>query len=206
MAIGLQFQRVTDSLEGQSKWWGAPDLPLDMDYPCASDGEPLLFVCQIRLEDIAQYDTEGLLPHTGMLYFFADMAEYVAPLEGISGEEHNGLGEWSQSCYKVIYSPTCDNLETFEVLDDDDEPAFLEAEKIIFSEVGNNHDSFKLLGRPYYDEIAEEYPDDICLLQIDESDEWSLRLYDCGMICFLISKQALAAQNWDETKVYFHSF
>ena len=185
MAIGLQFQSCSDPLEGQSKWWGAPDLPLDMDYPCASDGEPLLFVCQIRLEDIAQYDTENLLPHTGMLYFFADMAEYVESLDGFSGDEHNGLGEWSEGCYRVLYSPTCE---------------------ILFSEVGDNHDSFKLLGRPYYDEIAEQYPDKYCLLQIDESDEWALRLYDCGMICFLISPEALAAQRWDKTKVYFHSF
>ncbi len=206
MAIGLKFQSSAETLEAQSKWWGAPDLPLDVDYPCASDGEPLLFICQIRLEDIAQYDTENQLPHKGMLYFFADMAEYVAPLEGISGEEHNGLGEWSESCFKVIYSPTCENLETFAIVDDDDEPAFLEAEKIEFSAVEGGYDSFKLLGRPYYDEIAEQYPDDVCLLQIDESDEWGLRLYDCGMICFLISKQALAAQRWDEVKVYFHSF
>ena len=206
MAIGLQFQSCSDSLEGQSKWWGSPDLPLDMDYPCASDGEPLLFVCQIRLEDIAQYDTENLLPHTGMLYFFADMAEYVESLDGFSGDEHNGLGEWSEGCYRVLYSPTCENLEPFVVVYDDDEPAFLEAEKILFSEVGDNHDSFKLLGRPYYDEIAEQYPDKYCLLQIDESDEWALRLYDCGMICFLISPEALAAQRWDDTKVYFHSF
>ena len=206
MAIGLQFQSCSDSLEGQSKWWGSPDLPLDMDYPCASDGEPLLFVCQIRLEDIAQYDTENLLPHTGMLYFFADMAEYVESLDGFSGDEHNGLGEWSEGCYRVLYSPTCENLEPFAVVYDDDEPAFLEAEKILFSEVGDNHDSFKLLGRPYYDEIAEQYPDKYCLLQIDESDEWALRLYDCGMICFLISPEALAAQRWDKTKVYFHSF
>lgn len=206
MAIGLKFQSSAETLEAQSKWWGAPDLPLDVDYPCASDGEPLLFICQIRLEDIAQYDTENQLPHKGMLYFFADMAEYVAPLEGISGEEHNGLGEWSESCFKVIYSPTCENLETFAIVDDDDELAFLEAEKIEFSTVEGGYDSFKLLGRPYYDEIAEQYPDDVCLLQIDESDEWGLRLYDCGMICFLISKQALAAQRWDEVKVYFHSF
>jgi hypothetical protein len=26
------------------------------------------------------------------------------------------------------------------------------------------------------------------------------------MICFLISPEALAAQRWDKTKVYFHSF
>ena len=206
MAIGLQFQRVSDSLEGQSKWWGFPDLPLDVDYPCASDGEPLLFICQIRMEDIAPYDTENLLPHTGMLYFFADMAEYVTPLESISGEEHNGLGEWSEGCYKVIYSPTCEELEPFAIVDENDEPAFLEAEKIVFSEVATTHDSFKLLGRPYYDEIAELYPDYHCLLQIDESDEWGLQLYDCGMICFLISPKALAAQRWDDTKVYFHSF
>ena len=79
MAIRINT-RVTDgNLKGLSHWWGAPDLPEGMAYPCINvkdeDGgtypEPLTFVCQIRCADIAELDPEGLLPHRGMLYFFA---------------------------------------------------------------------------------------------------------------------------------------
>ena len=50
-------------LDGKSKWWGAPDMPEDMPYPyvmvLGDDNEqypePLTFICQIRLEDIADY-------------------------------------------------------------------------------------------------------------------------------------------------------
>ena len=40
MAIGLKFKPTTDELTGQSKWWGAPDLPEGWEYPC-QDGNPL---------------------------------------------------------------------------------------------------------------------------------------------------------------------
>ena len=204
MAIGLNFKPTTEDLTAQSKWWGAPDLPKDWDYPC-QDGTALTFVCQIRCEDIAHLDTENLLPHSGMLYFFAAIGEYVNKLD-IAEAEHNGLGEWDNDAFKVLYSPSCEDLVTVKILYEDGEPAYLDAEKIIFSEVGANHDSFKLLGRPYYDEIAEEYPDHLCLLQIDESDEWGLTLYDCGMVVFLAKPEDLKAQNWDNVCCYFHSF
>ena len=205
MAIGLKFNKTSDDLTGQSKWWGAPDLPLHVDYPCNEQGDPLTFVCQIRLEDIAPYDTDSLLPHSGMLYFFAAIGEYINLLDEPEGE-HNGLGEWSADSYKIIYSPSCDELEPFQVLYDDGEPAYLPAEALSFENVGSAYESFKLLGRPYYDEIAEEYPGKISLLQIDENDEWELTLYDCGMICFMIDPEALKEQQWDEAAVYFHSF
>ena len=32
---------------------------------------------------------------------------------------------------------------------------------------------------------------DISLLQVDEDDHWNLRFFDCGMINFLISQDAL---------------
>ena len=204
MAIGLKFKQTTDDLTAKSKWWGAPDLPEQLDYPC-QDGEPLTFVCQIRCEELAPYDTEGLLPHSGMLFFFAAIGEYVYKLD-TAEIDHNGLGEWGSDAFRVLYSPSCEDLEPFEILYEDGEPAYLEAEAIEFSQVAATHDSFKLLGRPYYDEIAEEYPDHISLLQIDENDDWGLTLYDCGMVVFLVKPEDLKARDWNRVRCYFHSF
>ena len=73
MAIKITT-RITDrDLTGRSHWWGAPDMPEGMAYPCIEvedEGggrypEPLTFVCQIRCADIAGLDPEGLLPHRG---------------------------------------------------------------------------------------------------------------------------------------------
>ncbi|HIZ87212.1 MAG TPA: DUF1963 domain-containing protein [Candidatus Coprenecus pullistercoris] len=69
----------------RSHWWGAPDLPEGMAYPCIEvedkDGgtyfEPLTFVCQIRCSDIAKLDPKGLLPHRGLLYFFAPIDYFL---------------------------------------------------------------------------------------------------------------------------------
>ena len=135
MAIGLKFKPTTDELTGQSKWWGAPDLPEDWEYPC-QDGNPLTFVCQIRCEDIAALDTDNLLPHSGMLYFFAAIGEYVNKLD-IAECDHNGLGEWSDDAYKVLYADDCSNLVTYKILYEDEEPAYLPAEQIIFEQVPN---------------------------------------------------------------------
>ena len=107
----------------------------------------------------------------------------------------------------MLYTPTCDDdLVTYKILYDDEEPAFLPAEEIIFERVDDNYDSFKLLGRPYYEEIAEQYPDHLSLLQIDESDEWGLMLYDCGMVVLLAKPEDIKAQRWDNVLCYFHSF
>ena len=76
MAIGISFRKASGELSSRSKWWGAPDLPAGSPYPVLpldeeDDCEPLTFLCQIRCEDLAEVDNEGLLPHEGMLYFFA---------------------------------------------------------------------------------------------------------------------------------------
>ena len=79
--IKITTVNTDEPLLGKSKWWGAPDLPASVPFPYTTyideDGEeypqPLTFICQIRLRDIADIDTDNLLPHTGMLYFFADI-------------------------------------------------------------------------------------------------------------------------------------
>ncbi len=67
---------------GQSKIGGKPDTPAYFEWPyflgteCLSGEEknrPLSFLMQIDLKDVAEYDTEGLLPHTGTLSFFYEL-------------------------------------------------------------------------------------------------------------------------------------
>lgn len=210
-AIKINFSKSGDELFGQSKWWGRADLPEALDYPMEhyDDGydDPLTLVCQVRCADLAPFDTDHLLPQEGMLYFFADIDQYVSAMGEVGDSEfQNGMGEWELEAYRVLYSPTEEGLHTHTITDPDGEPANLPAEKMTFEKADGKHDSFKLLGKPYYDEIEELYPDHLCLLQIDESDDWGMRFYDCGMVCFLIKPEDLKARRFDRTVVYFHSF
>lgn len=211
-AITIHLNPADNELKGQSKWWGMPDLPEDWDYPMIpyddGDDDPLTFICQIRCADLVPYDTENQLPHEGMLYFFAAIDEYVYKLVGNMDHEgcgyYTGLSEWDPVTYRVLYSPTEDNLVTHNIIDENGEPYGLPAEKITFS-APDKEDSFKLLGFPFYNEIWEQYPDYINLLQIDGNDSWGMTLYDCGMICFLIRPDDLKVRRFDQVKLYFHS-
>ena len=166
------------------------------------DCEPLTFLCQIRCEDIAEVDAEGLLPHEGMLYFFAAIDYFL----GLDSPIAPHIGEWDNVHVRVMYSPSCENLEPYEMHYEDGEDVFFPAVGMEFSTCPERMDSFKLLGRPYFDEICEQYPKHICLLQLDENDDWGLRFFDCGMLCLLITPDDLAHRRFERTFGYFHSF
>ena len=202
MAIRLIFNEAEKELTGHSKMWGCPDLPDSLDYPEVSvndDGElvddPMTFICQIRLEDIAALDNEGILPHKGMLYFFASLDYFLGHTDTFA---FPGMGQWDDRFFKVLYSESCENLHTHRIVFEDGSEYGLKAREISFEECPDKEDGFKLLGRPYFDEIEEQYPDWTLLLQLDCCDEWNLQFYDCGMLCFL--------KNGKEIKCYLHSF
>lgn len=222
--IKINLSKSNDKLYGQSKWWGQPDLPEGLALPMIEyeDGEddPMTLVCQIRCADLAPIDPDNLLPHTGMLYFFADIDRYVEALhkdypeeeeedldeETFVDDDYNGMGEWAEEAFCVLYSPTADHLETHSVIGPDGEPYELLAEKITFEATDNPLEpDFKLLGTPYYGELQEWYPEYINLLQIDENDDWGMTFYDCGMINFLIKPEDLKALRFDKVMVYLHS-
>lgn len=208
MAIKLSFIQTTDNLFGRSKIWGCPDLPDTMDYPESEyeeDGvicsNPLTFICQIRCEEIAKSDKEGLLPHTGMLYFFAEVDYFL----GDHDYSYSGMGEWPKDSFRVLYAPNCENLHTHRLVDEDGRDMGLPAEAIRFSVCGDREDGFKLLGHPYFDEVEVQYPDLLSLMQLDCHDEWNLQFYDCGMLNFLLKEDSIKSLQFADTICYLHS-
>ena len=171
MAIKLTLKHSERVLFCGSKWWGDPDMPENMEYPSVEVTEdeetydyPLTFVCQINCEDIAVYDKEGLLPHEGMLYFFAAIDKWI----GYDSPTSNNMGEWPKKHFVVKYSKTI-NFETFQsrILVDDEGESLTEPEmEICFSECADDERCIKLLGNPSSDEISAEYQGLINLLQI----------------------------------------
>jgi len=83
--INIHLESVSNQHipHGISRILGSPDLPDKFDWPFCQ-GEPLRFIAQFNLEEVAPYDTFEKLPPTGMLSFF----HYEL------GELHNDLDAW----------------------------------------------------------------------------------------------------------------
>lgn len=71
ISIKTQSDNKADILIGASKFGGLPDLPTSVSWPKWQE-QPLPFLSQICLSDIAPFDHVDQLPHSGMLYFFFD--------------------------------------------------------------------------------------------------------------------------------------
>jgi len=143
MAIKIDIQDKTRNLFCESKWWGDPDMPEDMEYPML-DGTPLTFLCQIDCYDIAGYDSENLLPREGMLYFFAAMDDLL----GYETDYHHGYGQWPKGHAWVKYTKSI-NMETFKsviFLDDKDKPVADKPLPLRFSAVDTAYAGLGLLG------------------------------------------------------------
>lgn len=209
--IKITTHPVDGPLFGQSKWWGQPDMPESLEYPeitlVDDDGEeyqdPLTFVCQLRCEELAPLDPEGLLPHEGMLWFFAALDYFLGDMDSPA---YPGMGPWQQKYFRVLYSPKCDDLHTHSIVYDDGTPVGLPAEAFTFSPCGKADDGIRLLGNPYIEEVREEMPDRISLLQIDEDDRWNLVFHDCGTLNFLITPDDLRHRRWEKVECYLFSF
>lgn len=81
---------------GASKFGGLPDLPPDVPWPdyINRDGgkvrgkrESLGFLAQFSMAELAHHSPEGILPTTGMLYFFCATWD-----PALCGEAKNGRG------------------------------------------------------------------------------------------------------------------
>ena len=203
-AIQLTTSPTEESLVGKSHWWGAPDLPPGVPYPCVKtleDGneydDPLTFLCQIQMADVTRFDTEGLLPRSGMLYFFAAIDYFLGEPSPLQLSLHGAAGD----TVKVVYAPDTTGLKPYEMhWEGTAESVFRPAEAIRFAQAPLLGDGHRMLGRPYQDEVADAYPSFVSLLQVDEDDRWGLRFFDCGTMYLLITPEALRQRRFEEVQ------
>lgn len=197
MAIRLNLQKAERILFCGSKWWGDPDMPENMQYPTIEaideDGEkmdyPLTFICQINCEDIAPYDTEGRLPHEGMLYFFGAVDEYL----GYGSPVENGVGEWPKGHFVVKYAKAI-NFETFQsciLVDDDDQPLTEPELEITFEECPDGSEGHLLL-------------DGNSLLHLVSDEKIGLLFNDGTVLDVMMKESDLKFGNWKKVKALLH--
>lgn len=196
-SIKINLEKANEDLFMQSKWWGNPDMPVNFEVP-----DDLTFICQIRCDEIAEFDDENLLPHKGMLYFYAAIDYYFGDFDSYNPTDLY----WNNEDIKVFYVEDIDN-QTFEqvvFVDDDDNPVALKDLKITFSKAGPMCDGNKMLGEPYnreWEDWDEPYNGWTELLQVDSDDYEgaTLNFIDWGMLHILIDHKDLKAR--DFTKV-----
>ncbi|MEK8126652.1 YwqG family protein [Paenibacillus filicis] len=64
-----------------SRVGGDPDLPPEVEWPLTTDGEPMTFLVQLNLRELAGQDEAALLPARGMLSFFVGIPEPAYDIE-----------------------------------------------------------------------------------------------------------------------------
>ena len=202
--ISLKVTKAQEKLPFQaSKFFGVPDVWDSFKWPTAADNDgneyPIDFFCQINCDYASKHDKDGIMPKTGMLYFFYDLAK--RPWEGEASvffydgdlgklKPYAGkLPEYGMEEHSVAFDSE-DGLPSNEQYDNEN---FLS-------------ESF-LLGEP-------SDPEQMGLgASID--DEWQLVLEidsyigeydfnfggDCGMLCYFVNKSDFAKR--DFSKAWF---
>ena len=207
MAIRLTLKKTERILFCGSKWWGDPDMPENMQYPTITafeDGEtfdyPLTFICQINCEDIAPFDPENILPHEGMLYFFAAIDKWL----GYDSPTSNDYGEWSRGHFVVKYAKNI-NFETFQscMMVGEDGEGLTEPElEICFEQCEDDAEGIKLLGVSSNAQVADKYPGLLNLLQLDKNEALALDFGEGSVLNLLFKDSDLKYGNWKRGVAY----
>lgn len=115
--VGVLAVQSDEIALGASRFGGLPDLPHSIAWP-RGEKRPLALAAQLRLQDVAELDDSGQLPHSGWLYFFIDAADEAPFAE---------LGE-RPSAWRVLYfRGDVGQLSRAELPEDFDERNFFSA-------------------------------------------------------------------------------
>lgn len=186
---------------GSSKFFGNPDVWEGFEWPSIEiDGQlyDLTFMCQINCADIAAYDKDGLLPKTGMLYFFYDLDEM--PYEPSD----------KQAARVLYYNGDINFLKEMHLVDENGDDLSMREMKLEFENVDTGYlddrdSTHLLLGVPSLDygtmyDVIDGWQ---MLLQIDsmETDEMVLDFSGDGVLCFYIEPENLRKQDFSDVRI-----
>lgn len=106
---------------GATKIGGRPDLPERFEWPRYNDNM-LSFIAQISMSEISNFDTEKILPTSGILYFFYDCEQETW------GFDPDDKGSWAV----YYYNENIDELARLEIPEGVPEYARYHASKVSF--------------------------------------------------------------------------
>lgn len=206
--VHLTLHKPFEKLEtGASRFWGNPDLPKDFDYPMYIDDEgdeyPYFFICQINLAELARFDADNPLPKSGLLSFFGKIDRYLglfAATDCIGGSIS------PTDAVKVLWFPSCDDMNEVVLLDDDDRQVAPEEMQIAFShsvpELSDEHMLFAPPEHREWETWDEPYEAWEILLQIDSfaGMDFNLNFMDFGVLDLLIDPEDLKRRRFDNVR------
>lgn len=204
LVLSVPFEKLP---AGSSRFWGNPDLPKGFGYPMYTDDDgdeyPYCFVCQINLKEIASYDTDNLLPHSGLLSFFAKIDHYLGYY---AATDNIGGGISGTDAVRVIYFPSCETMDEVVLLDENDKPMSPDELQIGFRlDVPPLSDEHMLFAPPSHrpwETWDPPYEDWSVLLQVDSfcGADFNLNFMDFGVLDFLISPSGLKEGRFDDVR------
>ncbi len=186
--------------QGDSKFFGCPDLPDDFDWPVDDDEFDMEFICQINCKKA--HEMNSVLPREGMLYFFGCIAN---PL----GEESAPAvtqGFQSMGNFAVkYYDGNIADLLSGEIVDENGDAVGFRELKIDFTEDENAcTEAFHQLSGEFPVNDDKELDDYQLLFCLDSfsGDDFTLEFSDSGYLYFLIKKEDLAKKDFSKTICY----
>ena len=190
--ISLNISKPKEKLKaGESKLFGNPDVWDGFIWPSVRENGAeydLTFMCQINCEQASAFDESGLLPKTGILYFFYDLDTMPeAPDE--------------KSARVLWYNGELFDLHEMILTDEEGNSLAFSEQKIDFEAAdADEKSSHLLLGdmTQSCDFINNRLP----LLRIGslETEDAEIRFKGNGALCFYIEKEKLVACNFSEVK------
>lgn len=204
-SIRLQISDKTEYKLGGTRFGGVPDVPdgFEWDYfegkgsilDDTVKSRPLAFLAQFDLEEMAQFDTENLLPHTGVLSFFYE-------LESMRW----GYDPKDKGCAKVYWFPDKNALHAAEFPSDLSEDFRLPMMKISAQSEKSYKNYEDFLPEPDHDEeFWDELEEAEESLGIEEPTNCSKLLGWANPVqtnmtqeCELISRGYYLGHGWDE--------
>lgn len=202
-SIRLTIGGAAERSFGATRFGGKPDVPEGFEWPYFEGdsyegvkNRPLSFIAQFNLEEISQYDTENLLPKTGVLSFFYELNSMAW-----------GYDPDNKGCARVYYFEDVNALHTADLPEDMEEYFRLPALKIAAKSEKSYQDGvdFLLQREDEMTERWDEFDEIREKLRIDEEDEISKLLGwadpiqgNMTMECELVSRGYYLGNGWDE--------
>ena len=219
-AIAFDSERIDDAEIplGASKFGGAPDVADDFNWPLFQN-QPLSFVAQINLDEIAPFDIEGVFPPSGLLSFFAPFGAIAfSPTIEVfrfARADHRLALLWDQYAFKSVkLAPTivasllhygC--AEFYEKQGEPELKGRAAAFDCDYEEM--EFETYQLLGYPdavqndpRYDSDEANWREWRLLFQVGEDDQAQTMWGDAGQLYWTIRARDL--QNHDFTDCRFH--